>query len=489
MQTGQIRAALERARGQRVICIGDVMLDRFVYGQVSRISPEAPVPVLSRHQDTAMPGGAANVARNLATLGLAPVLVGVIGSDEAGEALQRVLTQDCGVDAALVTGLYRRTAVKTRLVAGGQQLLRLDDETCELIDSTTEADVLGALEQAATNGAAAIIISDYAKGALTDAILARAVALGSQLGIPVIADPKGVDFGRYGPVDILKPNAGEFAAAIGRPAQGDAEVEAGLIHALEQWPAQAIVVTRAARGMSFAARGQPVRHLSGQAREVFDVSGAGDTSLAALAAALIGGADLEAAVACAIAASGLAVGKSGTAAVSADEVMLALDGPGTGAEAPVLSQADLVAQVRSWRMAGLRVGFTNGCFDILHAGHLSLLEAARAGCDRLVVAVNSDSSVKRLKGPSRPVNPESARARLLSALKAVAAVTIFNEDTPLELVRAVEPDLLVKGGDYARDQIVGADLVEARGGQVLIVPVVAGFSTTRILERSGKQRP
>jgi D-beta-D-heptose 7-phosphate kinase/D-beta-D-heptose 1-phosphate adenosyltransferase len=430
-----------------------------------------------------MPGGAANVARNLASLGLVPVLAGVIGEDEAGEALKRILLADCAVEAALVVVSGRRTAVKTRLVAGGQQLLRLDDETRDPIDTAAEQALLGALEDSA-QGSAAIILSDYGKGALTDKILARAVALGQRLGVPVIADPKGADFIRYGPVDILKPNAGEFAAALGRPATSDAEIEAGLAEALKLWPARAIVVTRAARGMSLATGGQPVRHLSGQAREVFDVSGAGDTSLAALTAAVVGGADFETAVACAIIASGIAVGKSGTAAVSADEVLLALDRPESAAEAPVMSRADLAAQVRAWRMSGLRLGFTNGCFDILHAGHLSLLEAARQGCDRLVVGVNSDASVRRLKGPSRPVNPEGVRARLLSALKSVAAVTVFDEDTPLELIRAIEPDLLVKGGDYARDQIVGADLVEAAGGQVMIVPLVEGFSTTRILARS-----
>lgn len=485
MPDRQLTSWLREAAGKRVVCVGDVMLDRFIYGAVARISPEAPVPVLKRSRETSMPGGAANVARNLASLGLRPVVIGVIGDDADGHELLAQLANIPGIDTQLIVAPGRPTTLKMRFIAGGQQLLRVDAEETAGITATIEQEVARHIaSEVSERGAAAILMSDYAKGTLTATVIAAIHAAAAKAGIPIIADPKGRDFARYGPVDILKPNAAELAAALDRPAGTDAEMAAALQAARKALPANAIVTTRAASGMSYVAADTPAVHVAGTAREVFDVSGAGDTALAALSVGCVAGAPLADSVALAIAASGLAVGKAGTATVSADELAAVLDTAhhteGTG----YLSMTDARARVDLWRQSGLRIGFTNGCFDILHPGHIRTLEAARAACDRLVVAINSDASVRRLKGEGRPVNDARARAIVLASLSVVDAVIVFEEDTPLATIEALAPDILIKGGDYARDAIVGADFVEARGGRVHIVPLVPGQSTTATIARS-----
>jgi len=430
-----------------------------------------------------MPGGAANVARNLASLGLRPILIGGCGNDEAGRELLTQFDQDLSMSVRLVTIEGRPTTQKTRFVAGGHQLLRVDTENTSAISEAVENQLIGILSEEALD-ATAILISDYAKGLLTDRLLQAIIRIASELSIPVIADPKGRDFARYGEVDIIKPNASELAGATGLSVGTDEEAEWALRSALEALPAKAIVVTRAARGISFIDQRRRVYHEAGRAREVFDVSGAGDTSLAALAAALAGGGSLEDAVSMAIAASGIAVAKAGTATVSAEEVKAALVDTGPVARAGVLPLSAMIGQAERWRAAGLRIGFTNGCFDILHPGHIRVIEHARAKCDRLIVGLNSDSSVKRLKGAQRPINSQQARADVLAALSAVDGVTIFETDTPLEMIAALKPDVLVKGGDYEKEAIIGADIVEARGGTVVIVPLVPGHSTTATIARS-----
>ncbi|MAN44962.1 MAG: D-glycero-beta-D-manno-heptose 1-phosphate adenylyltransferase [Alphaproteobacteria bacterium] len=477
--TGLIRAA----SGKRVVCVGDVMLDRFVYGSVTRISPEAPVPIMRRAREAAMPGGAGNVARNLASLGMSASLLGVVGDDAEGRELAELLGNIEGIEADLIAMRGRSTTLKTRFVAGGQQLLRVDAEDTATIDSASEAELIASIADEAKN-AAVIILSDYAKGAVTDGVIAAALKAGAENGVPVIADPKGRDFARYGAVDLLKPNASELAIALGLPVESDQEIEMALTAAQSVLPAKSVVVTRAAKGMSFAEEGEAPQHHSGQAREVYDVSGAGDTSIAALALGLAGGGSLSDAVSLAIAASGIAVGKAGTATVSAAELETALLLGLRNGGVSYLSLDAAKAQVEAWRDTGLTVGFTNGCFDILHPGHLRVLEEAKSRCGRLVVGLNSDASVSRLKGPSRPVNNADSRARVLSGLMAVDAVVVFEEDTPLDLIEALQPDLLVKGGDYSIDTIVGADIVQARGGSVHIVPLVDGQSTTAAIERA-----
>ncbi|MEH6696995.1 MAG: D-glycero-beta-D-manno-heptose 1-phosphate adenylyltransferase [Hyphomonas sp.] len=486
MDTAALIALVRAAAGKRVVCVGDVMLDRFVYGHVARISPEAPVPIMRRTREAAMPGGAGNVGRNLSTLGMRTSLIGVVGDDAEGRALAELLGQIDGVESDLIVMRDRPTTLKTRFVAGGQQLLRVDAEDTKAIDLSTEADLVVSLEDAAKD-ASLIILSDYAKGAVTPGVIEAAIAAGRAHGIPVIADPKGLDFARYGAVDVLKPNAVELSQAMGLPVETDRDAAEALGQALSILPAKAIVVTRAAKGMSFANQGGEVMHRSGEAREVYDVSGAGDTSIAALALGLAAGGTMEEAVSLAIAASGIAVGKSGTATVAASELKQALQmGMRNGGVSHVPLET-LKDQVEVWRDAQLTVGFTNGCFDILHPGHLRVLEEAKARCGRLVVGLNSDASVKRLKGPTRPVNDEVSRARVLSGLSAVDAVVVFDEDTPLALIEALQPDLLVKGGDYSIDSIVGADVVLARGGTVHIVPLVDGQSTTAAIARACAQ--
>lgn len=430
-----------------------------------------------------MPGGAANVARNLASLGLKPILIGGCGDDDAGRELSTLFDQDSSMSVRLVTIEGRPTTVKSRFVAGGHQLLRVDTENTSSISEMVENQLVGILSEEAPE-ATVILVSDYAKGLLTDRLLQAILRIAGDLAIPVIADPKGRDFARYGAVDIIKPNASELAGATGLSVGTDEEAEWALRSAVEALPAKAIVVTRAARGISFIDHRKSVHHEAGRAREVFDVSGAGDTSLAALAVALAGGGTLQDAVSMAIAASGIAVAKAGTATVSADEVKAALADAGPVARAGVLPLTAMIGQAERWRAAGLRIGFTNGCFDILHPGHVRVIEQARAQCDRLIVGLNSDSSVKRLKGAQRPINSQQARADVLAALSAVDGVTIFETDTPLEVISALKPDVLVKGGDYEKEAIIGADIVEARGGTVVIVPLVPGHSTTAMIARS-----
>ena len=475
--------ALKTASRISVICVGDVMLDRFIYGDVARISPEAPVPILRQKRITAMPGGAANVARNLASLGSEVSLIGVRGDDTEAGQLADLIAQTAGISADLVAAPGRPTTLKTRYVAGGQQLMRVDSEEVSAIAADTQTAVIAALKAAASQ-ANAIILSDYAKGVLTDPIIEAALRLGQARGIPVIVDPKGRDFARYGAVDVIKPNSGELSAAVDLPTETDRDIEAALIAALEKCSAKAIVVTRAAKGMSCVARGGNVEHYRGEARDVYDVSGAGDTSIASLSLGIASGVSLADSVKLAIAASGLAVGKFGTATVTADEVLTAIRiGLNSGglAHTPL---ADMVVQVNAWRDAGFAIGFTNGCFDILHPGHLKVLEEAKARCGRLIVGLNSDASVARLKGPNRPVNDAASRARVLKGLSAVDAVVVFEEDTPAELISALSPDLLVKGGDYTVETIVGAEDVIRKGGAVHIVPLVEGQSTTAAIARA-----
>lgn len=466
-----------------VVCVGDVMLDRFVYGVVDRISPEGPVPVLRQSRIAAMPGGAANVARNLASLGSQVCLIGVLGDDHEAQELSDIIGDVSGITANLVSANDRPTTLKMRYVAGGQQLMRVDSEDGSEINASVEARVIKALKRAAS-GAQAIILSDYAKGVLTKAVLEAAIGLGEEHNLPVIVDPKGQDFRKYGSVDVIKPNAKELSAAVGMPTQTDLEVEAALHRALDVSEAKAIVVTRAAKGMSVIRRGGQVEHYQGEAREVFDVSGAGDTSIASLSLAIASGASLSECVQLAIAASGIAVGKFGTATVSAEEISMAFAIGVQSAAASHLPLADIVEQSNTWRDAGFTIGFTNGCFDILHPGHLKVIEEAKARCGRLIVGLNSDASVKRLKGPSRPVNDAASRARVLKALSAVDAVVVFEEDTPENLISALMPDLLVKGGDYSIETIVGAKDVIENGGSVHIVPIVEGQSTTAAIARA-----
>lgn len=466
----------------RVLCVGDVMLDHFVYGTVDRISPEAPIPVLRISHETGMPGGAANVARNIAALGARVSLVSVVGADREGETLAALLAATPGIEAGLIPSNARPTSLKVRHVAGNQQMLRTDREVTTPLHPDEEEHLCARIAAEAAT-ADIIILSDYAKGVLTPRVIARACAAARARGKRVIADPKSTDFSRYAGVDILTPNARELAAATGLPVKTDAEAAAAAMGAVQMNGLEALVVTRSEHGMTLATR-DGTHHLPAQAREVFDVSGAGDTVIATLAVALAAGGTLEDAAAIANTAGSIVVGKAGTAVVRPDEIAAALRASelqGTGAR--IRTRASLLDLVQTWRTRGLKVGFTNGCFDLIHPGHVSLLAQARGQCDRLVVGLNTDASVRRLKGPTRPINNEHARAVVLAALESVDAVVLFDEDTPLDLIHAVRPDVLVKGADYTLERVVGADAVASWGGRVFLAELTPGQSTTGIVQR------
>jgi D-beta-D-heptose 7-phosphate kinase/D-beta-D-heptose 1-phosphate adenosyltransferase len=471
-------------QGLRILVLGDVMLDRFLYGDVERISPEAPVPVVRLRETRAMPGGAGNVARNIAALGGEAVLIGLRGADAAGRDLAAQLGATPGIVDRMVESATRPTICKMRVIAGTQQVVRLDDEVASPADATEAAALLEAV-RAALPGTAALILSDYAKGVLAPGIIAGAIEAARAAGIPVLADPKSDDFALYRGATLLTPNARELARAARLPTGTEAEVAAAARRVMAAAGIPALLCTRADKGMTLVRADGAVASVSAEAREVFDVSGAGDTVIATLALAHAAGAPLEDAMRIANAAAGIVVGKLGTATVSAEELAHALHAQGEaspGGDA-LLDHAAARRLVDEWHAHGLRVGFANGCFDILHAGHVSLLAAARRRCDRLIVALNTDDSVARLKGPARPVNPLADRAAVIAALAAVDAVVAFAEDTPLNLITALLPDVLFKGSDYTVETVVGADVVQAAGGQVVLIELLPGRSTTGILAR------
>ncbi len=484
---GELAGLLPRFAGCRVLVLGDIMLDRYVQGDVRRISPEAPIPVLRADGRRAVLGGAANVAQNVAALGANALLVGVVGMDDAATEIGRLLAASPAITACLVPVPQRPTTVKTRFVSGGHQLLRLDEEETGPIAPALEAQVLAEFTQALAN-ADVVVLSDYAKGVLTDHVLAAAVAAARAAGKPVIADPKRAAFTGYRGVDVLTPNESEAARASGIATDDDAGAIAAGEAALAQAAAAAVLVTRSAKGLTLVRRDAPPLHLPTRARAVADVSGAGDTLIAAFAIGLACGAAMPQAAMLANVAAGISVGKQGTATVGHGELGAVLHRRELLALDEKIAETDAAAaQVADWRAAGLRVGFTNGCFDLVHPGHVRLLARARAACDRLVVGLNSDASVRRLKGPDRPVQNEMARATVMASIGAVDLVVLFEEDTPEALITALLPDLLFKGADYRLDQVVGADIVRAHGGDVRLIDLEAGHSTTATIRRIHRQ--
>lgn len=465
----------------RVLVIGDLMLDRFRYGSVSRISPEAPVPVLHVRREMAMLGGAGNVLANIAALGCRCGLIAAIGDDPDGHKCAAMIGALGGDPDLLVRVADRRTTLKTRFISASQQLLRCDEE-----DAVPMAD--GAVDHmiarfdAAIGSYNAVALSDYAKGVLDDRLLRHVIARCRALDIPVIVDPKRRDFAAYAGVTVIKPNRAELAAFAGLPCGGSHQWDPAARRAIAATGA-AILLTLSEEGMALFRDGQEPLHLHATATEVFDVSGAGDTALAIFCAGLAAGMEMGEAAMLANVGAGVVVRKLGTATVGWSELAASLSdaqGPSGG---QVCNWAEAQRQVDQWKREGLRVGFTNGCFDIVHGGHVAILRQARATCDRLVVGLNSDASVARLKGPARPIQTEQSRAAVLAAMDAVDLVVLFDEDTPLDLIRRLAPTDLVKGADYAEDQVVGADVVRRAGGRIHLVPLVPGLSTTRAVTR------
>ena len=482
-ETSDLTHAIEQLGGASIMVLGDLMLDRFVYGEVERISPEAPVPVLRVGSEESMLGGAGNVVRNLVALGAQCCFVAVVGDDAIGRDLISMVGEEANIEPYLLVERGRRSTTKVRYVAGSQQLLRADRETDRAIEAATCARIVDIVETG-LEGIDAMVLSDYAKGVLTPEVIEAAIAAARDAGIPVIVDPKSTDFGRYRGATVLTPNRRELAIATRMIAETDAEVVEAAARALEDSGADMILVTRSADGMSLVCRDGTVTHLEAQAREVFDVSGAGDTVVASFAAALGRGIGAADAARIANLAGGIVVGKVGTAVIHAEDLTHALrTSTFIANEEKVLVRSAAVEQVARWRKQGRRLGFTNGCFDLLHPGHVSLLRQARARCDRLVVGLNSDRSVRELKGPSRPVQEETSRAQVLASLADVDAVVIFDEETPIALIEALRPDLLVKGADYTVETVVGADIVTAYGGDVFLADLAAGHSTTATISR------
>ena len=481
----ELASRLEALAGARVLVVGDVMLDRFVYGAVERISPEAPIPVLRIEREAAMLGGAGNVLRNLAALGVTPDLVAVVGDDAAGREVQALALAETGDGCRLLVHRGRPTTIKERYIAAGQQLLRVDRDPHGAIGAGTATALLAAAT-AALEGAGALVLSDYGKGVLEPETLAALIAAARAAGCPVVVDPKGRDYGIYRGATLVTPNRRELEEASGLPTSSDQDVALAAQEIIDSCGVEAVLATRGSDGLTLLGPGGKGKHLHlpTEAREVFDVSGAGDTVVAAAAAALAGGLGLEAAARLANAAAGIVVGKLGTAVVRPEELLQALHASDLlAAEAKVVGLDALLARAERWRGAGRRLGFTNGCFDLLHPGHVSLLAQARAACDRLIVGLNSDASTRRLKGEGRPIQSEAARAAVLASLASVDLVVIFGEDTPLALIEALAPEVLVKGADYARDQVVGAEVVERHGGRVVLAEITPGYSTTRVIEK------
>jgi D-beta-D-heptose 7-phosphate kinase / D-beta-D-heptose 1-phosphate adenosyltransferase len=468
----------------RILCLGDLMLDRFAYCDTERISPEAPVPVLLLKRTQSMLGGAGNVARNVAALGGKAILIGLLGPDAAGAEVCRLIEQTPGLVDGHVASPGRPTICKTRYLAGHQQIVRVDEESADDLEQHEKAALIAAVERSIPD-VDAVILSDYGKAVLAPGVIGAVIERARALGVPVYVDPKSDDFIRYRGATCITPNQKELSLAARMPVASDIEIIAAAQKVMRDAGAGAILATRSERGMALVEASGAVHLESARAREVYDVSGAGDTVIAVLALASASGYSLSQAMRLANTAAGIVVSKLGTATVELDELMLELSRDVRDKEwhhAKYFTVAEAETLVRRWKSRGLRVGFTNGCFDIIHAGHVSLLAAARAECDRLVVALNSDPGVRRLKGPERPVNSLPDRSAVIAAVESVDAVISFDEETPIELIRRLQPDVLVKGGDYTIDGVVGADLVEAAGGRVVLVDLIDGRSTTRLIE-------
>ena len=475
-----MKLTMPRFDRAQVLVVGDVMLDRYWVGGTSRISPEAPVPVVKVHGVDDRPGGAGNVALNIAALGSGASLISVVGQDEAAEALRSRL-KSVGIHTDFQISADKPTITKLRVMSRHQQLLRMDfEETFGPEDSNSFLDK--AKQRLPLMGA--MVLSDYAKGSLQD--VQSLIRAAREAGVPVLVDPKGADFARYRGATLMTPNLHEFEAVVGVCKQESELVTRGteLMRSLDL---EALLVTRGENGMTLLRPNQPEFHLPARAREVFDVTGAGDTVISVVASALAAGSELPMAVALANVAAGIVVGKLGTATITGPELRRAILAE-QGSQRGVMTEEQLVIALEDARAQGEKIVFTNGCFDIIHAGHVGYLEDSRRLGDRLVVAINSDESVTRLKGPARPINPVDRRMAVLAGLEAVDWVVSFADDTPERLLGRMKPDVLVKGGDYTEDQVVGWEIVKAYGGEVKVLSFFDDCSTTAIVEKIKEQK-
>ena len=480
LQAAELIDAIRSLKRGTALVVGDAMLDRYVYGNVNRVSPEAPVPVLAVERELAMPGGAGNVVRNLTALGVAVAFISVVGDDQAGSDLTGLIGGQPGVEPWLLVQGGRATTTKTRFIAAGQQLLRADHEVVAPVHPRL-ADRVVRIASDAIAATAVVVLSDYGKGVLAGGVAERLIAAAQAAGRRVLVDPKGRDYSRYAGADLITPNRAELGEATGMPVDTEEAIVAAARALRDAHGFSAVLVTRSEDGMTLL-EGDVVRHFPAEAAEVHDVSGAGDTVMALVAAGIASGQKMPVAARLANIAAGIVVGKIGTAVAREADLLDAISVE-RGTLRKVVSTASAAEQVERWRRRGWRVGFTNGCFDLLHPGHVHLLDQARSWCDRLGVGLNSEASVKRLKGPDRPIQAEAARAAVLASLASVDCVTLFEDDTPEALIRALRPDVLVKGADYTVEQVVGGELVSEWGGQVRLAQLLPGQSTTATVAR------
>ena len=484
IEASRLRELLAAEKAPRVVIIGDLIVDRYISGEVSRISPEAPIPVLAASSSELRLGGAGNVAANLRAMEADVAMVGVVGDDSHGVLLRELFEADGIGTGGVILDSSRPTIEKTRMMSGVQQMLRVDWEDTRPIGAEVLARMLAAIPRE-LEGADAVVLSDYGKGTLAREVIELAISEARERSIPVLVDPKGADFSRYAGATLVTPNRKEAELALGRDLVGLGDLPAAADELIACASLAQVVITLGGDGIYFRARdGALEGRIPTQARAVFDVTGAGDTVVAHLAFHLGAGLELEAAVTLANHAAGIVVAKLGTHSVTREELLERLL-EGQPLDSKVANAGSLSARLDAWRREGKRIVFTNGCFDVLHAGHVSYLRFARARGDVLVVGVNDDASVARLKGPARPVNPLEDRLAVLGALEVVDAVISFADDTPKALVELVSPDVLVKGEDYADKAVVGREWVESHGGQVVLAPLLPGRSTTGILEQAG----
>jgi D-beta-D-heptose 7-phosphate kinase/D-beta-D-heptose 1-phosphate adenosyltransferase len=481
-------ALLEKFHRARVLCVGDVVLDHFITGSVDRISPEAPIPVLKLKNKATMLGGAGNVVRNLAGLDAQVNFTTVIGKDIDGVEIKELLREEGIVDLLLIDNSPRQTSVKTRYIADGQQILRTDSETIFTLNNTMEERLIAVAVKAMHN-CDIIILSDYAKGVLTHKVISEVIKAGKAESKVVIVDPKGVDYGCYRGADIITPNRRELFEATGMPTNNDENVTLAAQSLIDKYGFGAVLATRSKDGMTLLKKDGNLTHLRAESIDVFDVSGAGDTVVATLATALSAGAKIEDAARLANVAASIVVGKVGTAVVFTKDLLAELlVQDKINPEGKILAFEAGLDLINKWRLSGNKIGFTNGCFDLLHPGHISLLNQARDSTDKLVVGLNSDTSVKLLKGDKRPIQSELARATILASLSAVDMVIIFPEESPLKLIEEIRPDVLVKGADYTVKNVVGSDAVLSYGGRVLLAEIMIGQSTTETIAKLGRDR-
>jgi len=471
--------ALSKAK---VLVVGDVMLDRFVYGTVSRISPEAPIPVLRTVETKSVLGGAGNVVRNLIALGSYVSFVSVIGDDPEGTEIRDLLSSYNRLYTNLIVERRRETTLKTRFIAERQQVLRVDSETTQFIELESQDRISQAIRDL-INSCDVVLVSDYGKGLLCPEVLSDVIAIGRKNNKPVLVDPKGTDYSRYYGATMLTPNLKELKEATHMPVDNDEAIVTAAKHLITIYNLDALLATRSKDGMSLIKSSGGITHLKAEAKEVFDVTGAGDTVIAVMSTAYGAGASLSEAAELANIAAGIVIGKVGTAVVYPDDLVKAIHYQElSSAEAKVLDVETAIDRIEVWRRKEYRIGFTNGVFDLLHPGHLILLKQAAKTCDRLIVGLNGDISVRRLKGDD-PIQSETARSAILASLEVVAMVVIFQDDTPIRLLDALRPDVLIKGANYKLEEVVGADIVRSYGGEIILADIEDVYSTNSTIAR------